>query len=106
MECERCHQPTIEIEHYGEKLVGCIECNCWWGGRSAFRLWKLRVFCQGVPGCTPLGLGRKPRVESLEPESSASQVKDANFLFSVVGRLIVGLCIFAKPFGIGFSVVR
>src|SRR5262245_59188245 len=21
---------------YAEQLTGCIECNCWWGGRSAF----------------------------------------------------------------------
>jgi hypothetical protein len=21
--------PAIEIEHYGERLVGCIECNRW-----------------------------------------------------------------------------
>jgi hypothetical protein len=28
--------PMIEIDRYGERLIGCIECNCWWGGRSAF----------------------------------------------------------------------
>jgi len=36
MNCERCNEPMIEIEHYGEQLVGCIECNCWQGGRSAY----------------------------------------------------------------------
>jgi hypothetical protein len=29
MNCDRCNEPMIKIEHYGEQLVGCIECNCW-----------------------------------------------------------------------------
>jgi hypothetical protein len=24
---DRCKRPLIEIEHYGERLIGCIECN-------------------------------------------------------------------------------
>jgi hypothetical protein len=36
MNCDRCNEPMIEIEHYGEQLTGCIDCNCWKGGRSAF----------------------------------------------------------------------
>jgi hypothetical protein len=36
MECERCHQPMIEIDRYGERLIGCLDCNCWRGGRSDF----------------------------------------------------------------------
>ena len=27
--CDRCDAPLIEIDQYGERLVGCIECNCW-----------------------------------------------------------------------------
>jgi hypothetical protein len=28
-----CHHPLIEIDHYGERLIGCIECNRWgWPG--------------------------------------------------------------------------
>jgi hypothetical protein len=27
--CAHCHRPLIEIDHYGERLVGCIECNRW-----------------------------------------------------------------------------
>ena len=27
-----CHSPLIEIDYYGDRLVGCIECNRW--GRS------------------------------------------------------------------------
>jgi hypothetical protein len=27
--CPRCHLPLIEIDHYGERLTGCIECNRW-----------------------------------------------------------------------------
>jgi hypothetical protein len=32
--CPHCHRPLIEIDHYGERLIGCIECN-----RSP-RLWE------------------------------------------------------------------
>jgi hypothetical protein len=31
--CPRCNGPQIEIDHYGEWLVGCIEFNRWsWRG--------------------------------------------------------------------------
>jgi hypothetical protein len=31
--CRLCHRPLIEIEHSGERLVGCIDCNRWgWEG--------------------------------------------------------------------------
>ena len=31
--CPSCHRTLIEIDHYGERLVGCIECNRWsWRG--------------------------------------------------------------------------
>jgi hypothetical protein len=30
-----CHGPLIEIDHHGERLVGCIECNRWkWRGSA------------------------------------------------------------------------
>jgi hypothetical protein len=33
MDCPLCHHPVIEIDHYGERLIGCIECNRWgWPG--------------------------------------------------------------------------
>jgi hypothetical protein len=25
--CSHCRRPLIEIDHYGERLIGCIECN-------------------------------------------------------------------------------
>src|SRR5262245_59263892 len=28
--------PLIEIDHYGERLTGCIECNTWRGSKIAF----------------------------------------------------------------------
>lgn len=34
--CDRCNAPLIEIDHYGERLSGCIECNCWQGSKRAF----------------------------------------------------------------------
>jgi hypothetical protein len=27
--CPHCHRPLIQIYHYGERLIGCIECNHW-----------------------------------------------------------------------------
>jgi hypothetical protein len=27
--CHYCHHPLIEIDHYSERLIGCIECNRW-----------------------------------------------------------------------------
>ncbi|HAH65188.1 MAG TPA: hypothetical protein DCL72_06865, partial [Rhizobiales bacterium] len=27
--CPTCHGPLIEIDHYGERFIGCIECNRW-----------------------------------------------------------------------------
>jgi hypothetical protein len=25
--CSPCNRPQIEIDHYGERLLGCIECS-------------------------------------------------------------------------------
>jgi hypothetical protein len=36
MHCERCNEPVIEIDYYGERLVGCLECNCWQSSKNAF----------------------------------------------------------------------
>jgi uncharacterized protein YbaR (Trm112 family) len=27
--CPYCKRPLMEIDHYGEVLVGCIDCNRW-----------------------------------------------------------------------------
>jgi uncharacterized protein with PIN domain len=33
--CPQCHRPLIEIDHYGERLIGCVKCNRWgWPGSS------------------------------------------------------------------------
>jgi hypothetical protein len=33
--CETCGHPLIEIDHYGEWLIGCVECNRWsWRGSN------------------------------------------------------------------------
>jgi hypothetical protein len=33
--CPDCHRPLIEIDHYGERLIGCIKCNrCGWPGSN------------------------------------------------------------------------
>ena len=31
--CPQCRTKLIEIDYYGERLIGCIECNRWtWRG--------------------------------------------------------------------------
>ena len=27
--CPHCHRSLIEIDYYGERLIGCVECNQW-----------------------------------------------------------------------------
>jgi hypothetical protein len=34
--CDRCESPLIEIDRYGERLVGCLECNVWQSNKRAF----------------------------------------------------------------------
>jgi hypothetical protein len=29
LRCLHCNGPMTEIDHYGERLIGCIECNRW-----------------------------------------------------------------------------
>ena len=29
VKCHRCDGPLSEIDRFGERLVGCIECNRW-----------------------------------------------------------------------------
>jgi hypothetical protein len=36
MQCDRCGERFIEIDRYGERLIGCIECNRWSSDKSAF----------------------------------------------------------------------
>jgi hypothetical protein len=34
--CELCEGRLIEMNRYGERLTGCVECNQWLSERSAF----------------------------------------------------------------------
>jgi len=27
--CERCEEQLVEIDHWGERLTGCLTCNRW-----------------------------------------------------------------------------
>jgi hypothetical protein len=27
--CPRCKEPRIEIDRFGERLIGCVVCNLW-----------------------------------------------------------------------------
>ena len=35
-QCAACNEQLIEIDHYGERLTGCIECNTWRSDKRAF----------------------------------------------------------------------
>jgi hypothetical protein len=31
--CQKCNHQLIEIDHYGQRLIGCMGCNRWsWEG--------------------------------------------------------------------------
>jgi hypothetical protein len=31
--CQNCNRQVVEIDHYGERLIGCVDCNRWsWQG--------------------------------------------------------------------------
>ena len=33
--CRKCRHQLIEINHYGQRLIGCIDCNRWsWEGNK------------------------------------------------------------------------
>jgi hypothetical protein len=36
--CHHCRRPLIAIDYYGERLIGCVECNQWGrpGGEHLF----------------------------------------------------------------------
>ena len=35
--CKRCKRPCVEIDHYGERLVGCLGCNRWRAAETGLR---------------------------------------------------------------------
>ena len=35
--CPYCNRPLMKIDHYGQVLVGCIDCNRWGHGRKKGR---------------------------------------------------------------------
>jgi DNA invertase Pin-like site-specific DNA recombinase len=44
--CAKCPRPVIEIDHYGLRLIGCIECNRWSSCRARavqLRHWFVRA---------------------------------------------------------------
>jgi hypothetical protein len=48
--CLRCDRQIIEIDHYGQRLIGCVDCNRWsWEGSkrllhgAALRAMRIRM---------------------------------------------------------------
>jgi len=52
MLCDRCEQALIEIDHYGERLTGCLECNSWRSNKRAFIVEVSIEDCEALPGST------------------------------------------------------
>jgi hypothetical protein len=34
--CKRCGSSLIQIDRYGDRLTGCLECNTWEGDKGSF----------------------------------------------------------------------
>jgi Zn-finger nucleic acid-binding protein len=40
--CPQCRAKLIEIDHYGQRLIGCVECNRWtWRGSTDHLIMQL-----------------------------------------------------------------
>jgi hypothetical protein len=51
--CPHCEEALIEIDHYGERLIGCVTCNQWMG--------KDKILVQlDEPDIVALGGGVRP----------------------------------------------
>jgi hypothetical protein len=49
--CPHCHGPLIEIDYYGERLIGCIECNRrGLAGEVTNPSWRCRRTMSGAEG--------------------------------------------------------
>jgi hypothetical protein len=75
-ECERCSGKLVEIDHYGERLTGCLKCNRW---QAATGEW-----CRLAPDdiVALRALQRSKRVTQIQPEQDQARA---------------GLRIFLKP---------
>jgi hypothetical protein len=54
--CKHCGSPLIQIDHYRDRLTGCLECNLWEGDKSeiaAAPAGPLGPFCCLLPADTP-----------------------------------------------------
>lgn len=82
MLCDRCEQPVIEVDHYGERLTNCLECNLRTGGKSAFcvelsvedfeALRELKASLQsGALFYCPKAKGRQPKPTPTEVQKKA-----------------------------------
>jgi hypothetical protein len=62
--CDRCSAPLIEIDHWGERLTGCIECNTWRGGKNAF---VVELSVEDFEALRELRAGGRARDEANQP---------------------------------------
>jgi hypothetical protein len=52
--CPHRRGPLIEIDHYGERLVGCIECNRWrWPGSESVSMALPKEDIEALRGVRP-----------------------------------------------------
>jgi hypothetical protein len=68
-----CGGPLIEIDHYGERLVGCIECNRWTWSRSGQLMTELpKEDLEALRACDG-AMGTDSILDEGEAESSTCQ---------------------------------
>jgi hypothetical protein len=72
--CKQCNQPLVEIDNYGERLIGCIECNQWtWRGSK--RLIELaRHDLEALKGV------KKKRPQEARPEAAGKRARSLSYL--------------------------
>jgi hypothetical protein len=70
--CPYCSGEFVEIDHYGDRLIGCAKCNKWnWrGGKGSLRLSYLKMISKH---CEPSSNGRQSH-----RSSDGSSLSDQN----------------------------
>jgi hypothetical protein len=74
--CPHCHRCLIEIDYYGERLIGCIQCNVWARSGDATLPMQLRdddlkalhkLGCLGILSARLFRNGRKEGRDDFRP---------------------------------------
>ena len=87
--CFRCRQSLIEVNSYGQFLMGCVNCNIWWEARGPVRPHlsreQLRAFNQApnqMPSSTSTEVGDSQGVNLLTAALGVGLLKTGGCLSS------------------------